>query len=254
MTLVSHPGAAYGWRARIGFLQPAMGNPNHPYEFYLIAPEGVTISVISLRSVEDPATEFLSAESLNEVVRRLPLGVKALLAQGVQVVVQAGIPHLAIQGRSIEDTLRTQVAAITDIPFIIDMRASIEAMQRLQMQRIVMVSPFTDVASAQTADYVGPDGISVVSTYRINVASYGGIYGISLGTVYEQAKRAFLAAGGADGLWLPGAAMPTVATIAALEQDLGVPVVSSKQAMVWAALRAARVPLPATGFGRLMQT
>ena len=65
MSATATPGAAYGWRARIGFLQPRSGNPNHPHEFYLLAPEGVTISIVSLSSYDDPPSEFLSSESMN---------------------------------------------------------------------------------------------------------------------------------------------------------------------------------------------
>jgi maleate isomerase len=50
---------------------------------------------------------------------------------------------------------------------------------------------------------------------------------------------------------MPGAGMPSVAVIDVLERDLGVPVLSSKQVMVWAALRSARVSDPVEGYGRL---
>ena len=48
---------AYGWRARIGFLQPGGANPHHPYEFYMLAPDGLSITLISLHSVDDEALE-----------------------------------------------------------------------------------------------------------------------------------------------------------------------------------------------------
>jgi maleate isomerase len=254
MRVSSNPGAAYGWRARIGFIQPSMGNPNHPHEFYLMVPEGVTISIVSLRWYEDPETPFLSDESLSRVVRRIPLGVRELAAQGVNVVVQAGIPHLTAQPRGIEATLAARAAEITSAPFVMDVRASIQALQRLGLGRVLMVSPFTEAAGASVAEYVRPDGIEVVKAHRANLGSYGGLYGVPLGAVYQEVKEAFRGMGRVDGVWLPGAAMPTVAVIDALERDLGVPVVSSKQAMVWAALAAARVAEPVVGFGRLFQS
>jgi maleate isomerase len=251
MRVNSNPGAAYGWRARIGFIQPSMANPNHPHEFYLMVPDGVTISIASLRWYEDEPTEFLSDLSLRRVIERIPLGARELAEQGVNVIVQAGIPHLAGQGWGIEESLRARVAAVTDTPLVIDMRSSIEAMQRLAMGKVLVVTPFTEAASARVAEYVAHDGIEVLQAHRVNVGSYGGIYGITLGTVYQEVKTAYRAVGKADGVWLPGAAMPSVAVIDALERDLGVPVVSSKQAMVWAALREARVAEPIVGYGRL---
>jgi hypothetical protein len=40
----SEQGAAYGWRGRIGFITPSAVVENNAYEFYLMAPRGVTIA------------------------------------------------------------------------------------------------------------------------------------------------------------------------------------------------------------------
>ena len=42
-------GAAYGWRARLALLAAHPGPENIPYEFYLMAPDGVTLIVTSHR-------------------------------------------------------------------------------------------------------------------------------------------------------------------------------------------------------------
>src|SRR5262245_5373803 len=95
----SSPAAAYGWRARIGFLMPAIANQNHPHEFYLMAPEGVSLTLVSLFSLDDPrGGEFLNRESLDRAVNRIPVGARALAAQDVHVMAVAGVPHMAVQG------------------------------------------------------------------------------------------------------------------------------------------------------------
>jgi maleate isomerase len=254
MTAMAGAGAAYGWRGRIGFLQPAMANPNHPHEFYLIVPEGVTISIASLRSYGDPeGGEFLNPESLRLPMSRIPQGTKVLIAQGVDVVVQAGVPHTTVEGWGYESRLRAEVREITDVPFVIDTHSSIDAMKTLGMSRVLMVSPFPEKSSAHVIEYVSHAGIEVVHAHRVMVSEYGGLYGITLGAVYQEAKKAYRGVGKVDGIWLPGAAMPSVAAIDPLERDLGVPVVSSKQAMIWAALREARVECTIGGYGSLFQ-
>jgi hypothetical protein len=42
MALTASLAAPYGWRARVGLITPSPGHENNAYEFYLIAPEGVT--------------------------------------------------------------------------------------------------------------------------------------------------------------------------------------------------------------------
>jgi maleate isomerase len=244
---------AYGWRARIGFLQPGGANPHHPHEFYMMVPDGVSISLISLHSVDDPPTEFLSQASLDLVLRRLPLGARELAARSVDVIVQAGVPFTVAYGRGIEDRLRRQIAEFTEIPLVLDVRACIEAMHCLDMGRVLMVAPFTDQSNQQVADYVSPDGIEVAAIHRIDPAEHGSLHRLPLGTVYQIVKTAHSYAGHVDGIWLPGAALPTVAVVDALERELGVSVVSSKQAMVWAALREANISDRIEGYGRLFE-
>ena len=48
-------------------------------------------------------------------------------------------------------------------------------------------------------------------------------------------------------------ATPVVSHIAALEKAIGVPVVSSSQAMAWDALRLAGYRKPIQGYGRLLE-
>ena len=244
---------AYGWRASIGFLQPGGVNPHHPHEFYMIVPDGVAIHLISLHSVDDPPSVFLSQASLDLVMRRLPLGARELAARPVDVIVQAGVPFTVAFGRGIEERVRGQVAELTAIPLVLDVRACIDAMHCLHMQRVLMVAPFTDYANQQVIEYVRPEGIDVVAVRRVDQAEHGSLHQLPLGVVYQIVKTAHAQAGRVDGVWLPGAALPTVAVLDALERALGVPAVSSKQAMVWAALRQANIGDRIQGYGRLFE-
>jgi maleate isomerase len=217
----------------------------------MMAPDGVSITLITLHSVDDPRQEFLSQASLDLVLRRLPLGARELAARSVDVIVQAGVPFTVGFGRGIEERVRREIAEVTSTPLVLDIRACIDALQTLDATKILMVAPFTEQSNQECVEYVRADGLDVTSVHRINAADYGGMHLMPLGTVYQIVKAAFLRAGKVDGIWLPGAALPTVAVIDVLERDLGVPVVSSKQAMVWAGLRAARVSDAIEGYGRL---
>lgn len=55
------------------------------------------------------------------------------------------------------------------------------------------------------------------------------------------------------GIWITGALMPSVGAIQPLEQDLGVPVLTSMQAMAWAGLKLTGVKAQITGYGRLVR-
>src|SRR4029077_712582 len=115
------------------------------------------------------------------------------------------------------------------------------------------VAPFTDQSNQQVADYVSPDGVEVAAIHRVDPAEHGSLHQLPLGTVYQIVKIAHSRAGHVDGIWLPGAALPTVAVVDALERELRVPVVTSKQAMVWAALHQANIGDRIQGYGRLFE-
>ena len=48
----------YGYRARIGYTSPPVVTEVFPYEFYRIAPEGVTLGVTTLAILDVTAEEF----------------------------------------------------------------------------------------------------------------------------------------------------------------------------------------------------
>jgi len=130
-------------------------------------------------------------------------------------------------------------------------------MQCLEMQRVVMVTPFDEAMHQHIREYVGHAGLEIVGATSLREPDYANMYDVSilpLAHVYREARRAFRCAEAADGVWITGALMPSVGIIQQLEDDLGVPVVSSMQAMAWKGMRLAGANTgEIRGFGRLFQ-
>ncbi len=253
MPLNVSPGAPYGWRARIGFITPSPGHENNAYEFYLMAPDGVTICLTSLQVMA------LTQEQYSGAIGRIDAAVAEMVSRKVDVMVQAGVPLTVTKGWDFHKQLTVQVAGLTNIPFATDIGACIEAMRVLDMKRVVMVTPFNDAMHDQLSRYVANAGIQVLAAHSIQPPHAEEIsrrYNVStmpLAVPYQAAKTLFQSTSSADGIWITGALMPSVAAIEPLERDLKVPVVSSMQAMTWAGLRLAGVKAEITGYGRLFQ-
>lgn len=253
MALKASMGATYGWRARIGFVTPSPGHENNGYEFYLMAPDGVTIVMTSLHVTE------LTQQQYDDAVSRMDVAVAELADRRVDSIVQAGVPLIVTRGWGFEETLLAEVARQTDIPMATDIGACISAMHSLGMGRVVMLTPFDESMHRQLADYIGHAGIEVAearSLWPSDEAAMSRRYGVStlpLAEVYRAAKELYLSTPSADGIWITGALMPSVAVIESLERDLGVPVVSSMQAMMWAGLGLARVLPEVEGYGQLFE-
>ncbi len=246
MPLLSAPaGAAYGWRARIGLMQPSGVAENNPYEFYLMAPPGVVLVVVS----------FGFRASSSDMLDQLEDGVKRLLVREPDAIVQAAVPGVAAKGWGFEDQIRERVAKVTNVPMVTDLGSCWRAMQAVGVSRVAMLSAFDPGAHKDIEVYVKNAGISIAAakTLRTDPENYQRLAFTNLGVTYRAAKEVYRSAGNADGVWITGALMPSVGVIQALEDDLGVPVVTSMQAMTWAGLRAAGIRDKIEGYGRLFQ-
>src|SRR6266498_4923901 len=104
MGLSYSPGAAYGWRARIGLLQPTLVSDNNPFEFYLMAPPAVQLVLTSL------GLEETTPENYERALAHVETPVGRIVARGVDAIIQSGVPPLVLRGWGIEEELRERVA------------------------------------------------------------------------------------------------------------------------------------------------
>ena len=254
MALTATADRPYGWRARVGFITPTPAHENNSYEFYLIAPEGVTIVMTSLGVVLAERER-----SYAEAIERLEAATEEIMTRRPQSIMQAGVPIIATRGWKFEDEVLRRIGNVTDTPAATDLGSCIKAMNGLGMRRVAMLTPFDDKTHAQLADYVANADIDVANAGTVVGEVAGGelrAYEVStmdLGVVRRMAADLLRATPDADGVWITGALMPSVAVVEPLEQELGVPVVSSMQAMAWQSLRLAGVDDKIPGFGRLLR-
>lgn len=254
MPLTATADRRYGWRARVGFITPSPAHENNSYEFYLIAPEGVTIVMTSLGVVISGDGQ----PGYSEAMDRLEAATAEIMSRKPDSIVQAGVPPVVTKGWGYEDEVLRRVASVTNTPMATDIGGCIAAMQAVGIRKPVMLTPFDDLLHQQLSDYVMHGGIEVVAARSVLSDVAGGelrgyeVSTMDLGVVKRFAADLFHATPGADGVWITGALMPSVAVIEVLEQELGVPVVSSMQAMAWRGLRLAGVEDSIKGFGKLL--
>ena len=242
-------GAAYGWRARIGLLQPGVVSDTNPFEFYMMAPPGVQMVLTSL------GLGGMSDAGYERVVADLEIPLRRLIARKPDAIMQTGVPPIVHHGWGIEERMRNRVAEVTSIPYISDCAASILAMKALGMERIVVLNNAFDEQPQMTGlvkTYFEHAGIDVVAHERIRAEPAQESVTLPQEVVYRTARELYQRhAKEADGVWLTQASVPSVGVVADLEEDLQVPVVTSAQALMWAALLLAGMHEPIVGFGKL---
>ena len=245
MAIHLSPGAEYGWRARIGFLQPSQVTDVNSFEFYLMAPPGVMLCLTSM------GVTSLTQEMYDRAIANVESAIDRLVHRDVDVIVQAGVPPIVTHGWGYEDVVREKVAGFTSLPFVTDIGACVQGMQTLGLSRVILVTAFEPEMNQTLTEYVRGAGIEVVASTALPRPASPDINSMPLAVPYRAARDLFARNKGVDGVWFTGAFMPTVGAIQSLEDDLGVPVVSSMQSMVWSACRTLHIHDQVPDFGQL---
>jgi maleate isomerase len=212
-----------------------------------MVPPGVTLVEtrlgVTFTGQADPEAAFAGLE---QAARELDV-------RGVDAIIQVGVPYLVAGGPGYERTVIERVSRVTSIPFTCDIVTCVDALHALKVDRVALVTPFPTNTNDDISRYLAGYNLTVSAVEGVSPRPGVDLSLMPLPEIYRAAKRAFHGAGQARGVLINGARMPSVEIIAELEQDLGVPVVSSMQAMTWKGLSLAGVCAPVLGYGRLFE-
>lgn len=244
----------YGWRARVGMITPTPAHENNAFEFYQIAPDGCTVVMTSLGVV------LANREaSYGAAIDRLEAATEEIMSRRPMSIIQAGVPLIAFQGWGFEAEVLNKIRLVTETPAATDLGACILGMKKLGIRKPAMLTPFDPRTHDKLTDYLAHAGLAVSGVKSVLDEMTGGelrgyeVSTMDLAKVRETGIKLAKATPDADGIWITGALMPSVAAIEPLEQATGLPVVSSMQAMAWQGLRLAGVTDRIQGYGRLLR-
>jgi maleate isomerase len=233
----------YGHRARIGYTSPPLLTEVFAYDFYRLAPAGVTLVLTSLAVLD---------RNKHEVDRSYELAIqaaRAMASSGVDLVVLGGVTINLSRGYANADRMLVDLSSELGIKVTSSAAAQNKALTALGTKKLVIVRPYPALGEFRLSEYAGRTVLGTVegNTPLREVARLKRSVALELG---RQAMRAYP---DADTIMFPSPHWPVVDAIESLEREFGVSVMSALQAIVWEALRLTGINERIDGFGRLLR-
>ena len=235
----------YGWRGRFAHLSPSRGDIL-VHEFYRIAPRGVML-INSTGTVRHLRDDDLSARlaSVEDAARDVA-------SEGVELIVVGGSPLVTMQGYGSERQLSARLSQAAGVTCITGMELELEALRAVGCERPVIATPYPPSLDERLVGYLRAAGFDVQGCVGLGLVNNSEIGALPEHACLHAARRAASAAPDADGVFLPCARWPTLDALPLLEQELGLPVVSSTVSVFYGALQRLGVRNGLQGFGSLL--
>jgi maleate isomerase len=236
----------YGWRARIGYTSPPLTTEVFPFEFYKLAPEGVTLAVTSLAIV------VRSKDEIDDSYDISMRAVREMAAAGCDLVCLGGVPINLSRGDANARDVARALEAELGVKVTTSALAQERAAQALGARRMVVAHPYAEADTQRIAGYGRQFGGEVLGAMGWG-SPFNRIAEVPRHAALEMGRRLMRENPGADSILFLSPHWPTIDAIEPLEQEFGVRVISALQAIVWDALRGVGIEDRVQGYGRLLR-
>ncbi|MBO8175560.1 MAG: aspartate/glutamate racemase family protein [Thermococcus sp.] len=218
----------YGWRGRIGLIVPS-SNTTMEMELHSALPEGVSLHTARMPLKGITEEELLKMSSLAVESARL------LKDADVDLILYGCTSGSFIGGVNFEAELEEKIEREINVPVVTTSTAVVEALKILDAQQIIVITPYTDEINQREKEFLEANEFEILDIRGLGIVDNLQVGKLEPYEAYRMAKAMFMDE--ADAIFISCTNLRTFEIIEALEEDLGVPVVTSNQASLWLALR-----------------
>jgi maleate isomerase len=237
----------YGWRGRIAHLAPSRGDWI-VYEFYKIAPRGVMFMNVTgtVRNLRD--------DDLSARLKSLEAAAIDVAADKVDLIICGGSPIVTLQGYGSEERISAELTRACGVPCVMGIQVEVEALRAVNSKRPVIATPYPPALDDRLVRYLGQAGFEVQGCQGLGIENNAQIGLLPEHASLRIAREAAAKAPNADAILMPCGRWPTLESALLLEQELGLPVVTSTLSMAYGAFRRLNIRDPFEGCGSLLAT
>lgn len=236
----------YGWRARIGLIYIASAY-SMEVDFYSMAPKGVTSHTTRVALSDKP--ERFTVDDLSSLEKDVLQATKLLAQAPLKTIAFGCTSGSFVNGITYDQQLIEKMEEIAKIPCTTTATSVVEATKALNVKNIAIATPYSNEVNQLANDYFTESGLTITNMTGLGIMNDYEISAIDQQTIYNMAINVNTA--DADAVFLSCTGLHAVQLIAALEEDLGKPVITSNQATFWHSLRLSGVGSNMEKFGKL---
>lgn len=232
----------YGWRAKLGVIIPSNNTILEP-EFARMVPEGVSVHAARI------LTAGTTPEAIVEMERNAARAVREVTAGGVDVIAYACLATALVKGRGWAERFIDEVRRDAGRPSTTAVTATMNGLTAVGATQVAVASPYPQEIHRLLPLFFEQYGYKVVQSKSLEVADALEVCRVPSSAAYRLARAVDTAE--AQAVCIVATDFQTVDIIAALERDLGKPVVTTNQALLWRSLGLAGVGPAVMGYGQL---
>jgi maleate isomerase len=222
-------------------------SPNTVAEGELAAmlPVGVSLHTTRLKLTGGRREDFLDMAASAEA------GAELLADANVDLIV-FHCTAVTTLDPDLEHGIRERIEQRSGKPATTTAKALLAALKALDASRAVLITPYEKEVNKREIAFLSQFGVTVIREFGSELVNGAAIAAVDPQEWYHHAKSN--RDDQAQAYILSCTAIRTASIIDILERDLGKPVLTSNQAMLWHALRLGGVPDKIRGLGRLLAT
>jgi maleate isomerase len=238
--LPSAPQEQAAWRptgeiaTRLGVLIPP-ANIVCETEFPQALPPGFGVH---FQRLQRPSKE-ITADSLVGMKDSVQAAAQTLALAPVDVIAYACTSGSFLSGSGEHDQIASDITGYTGKPAVTTSTAVLQALRAVGADQVYVITPYPAEIAAKSVDFVRDNGLAVSGDHTFACATSAAIRAVTVDDIVNQARAAMRQQPQTNAVFVSCTNLPSLEYIAALEGEIGVPVVSSNSATLWSALRTA---------------
>jgi maleate isomerase len=239
----------YGWRRRIGLLLPSSNTTMEP-ELNRMLPDGFSLHTARvLQTIESEEELIRMADYARRAAEEVATAVVDLILYGCT-------SGSFLKGEEFNIKLTKDLSEFTGIEVITTSSALKLALEALSAHRVCLVTPYPKETNERGRKWLERLGFQVVKIIELIESSYAKpVENLEIGRLFPELVYAKIKDHHPlemDAMVISCTNLRTIEIIDILEEDFGVPVVTSNQASLWAAMRRVGFRRTIGGFGQLL--